>query len=307
VPGQSAPPGRPEKGPEKGPVKGPEKSAEGRALPDQVTMGLLAYLTAHAVDEDYAEVAARRSAAPVARSRRPIGTAGAVVLAIFAVLAVTAAVQTSQDSVSQERERRALIGQVKARKASVDADRRTVTRLRAETSRLESEQVRNSQASTGLLAQLNLLRLRSGTSVVRGPGVEITADDAKDAASDRERVLDIDLQKIVNALWRAGAEAISVNGQRLTVLSAIRHGGEAITVNFQRLSRPYRILAIGDRDALPFGFAESTSGQEWLDTQRQYGLRFDMHAVGSLRLPAAEVPTLRYAEPPETTQGKRSS
>ena len=289
--GPTAPPGRPDE----------------RALPDQVTMGLLAYLTAHAVDEDYAEVAARREVAPLARSRRPIGTAGAVVLAIFAVLAVTAAVQTSKDSVSQERERRALIDQVKARKASVDADRRTVTRLRTETSRLEAEQVRNSQASTGLLAQLNLLRLRSGTSPVRGPGVEIMADDAKDAASDRERVLDIDLQKVVNGLWRAGAEAISINGQRLTVLSAIRHGGEAITVNFQRLNRPYRILAIGDRDTLPARFADSTSGQEWLDTQRQYGLRFTMRTMTSLRLPAAEVPTLRYAAPPRTTQGKRSS
>jgi uncharacterized protein YlxW (UPF0749 family) len=270
-------------------------------------MGLLAYLTSHAVDEDYAEVAARRQTAPVARSRRQIGAAGAVVLAVFAVLAVTAAVQTSQNSVSPERERRALIEQVKARNASVDADRRTVAKLRAETSRLESEQVRNSQASTGLLAELNLLRMRSGTSAVRGPGVEITADDAKNAESDRERVLDIDLQKIVNGLWRAGAEAISINGQRLTVLSAIRHGGEAITVNFQRLTRPYRILAIGDRDTLPSRFADSTSGQEWLDTQRQYGLRFTMRTDASLRLPAAEVPTLRYAEPPKTTQGKRSS
>ncbi|MBW8750804.1 MAG: DUF881 domain-containing protein [Propionibacteriales bacterium] len=285
----------------------PSSPPDERALPDQVTMGLLAYLTAHAVDEDYAEVAARRQAAPLPRPRRPIGLAGALVLAIFAVLAVTAAVQTSQDSVSQERERRALIKQVKDRKTAVDADRRTIAKLRIETSRLEAEQVRNSQASTGLLAQLSLLRLRSGTSPVRGPGVEITVDDAKDAASERDRVLDIDLQKIVNGLWRAGAEAISINRERLTVLSAIRHGGQGITVNFQAVTPPYRILAIGDRNTLPSRFADSSSGLEWLDTQREVGLRFTMRAVGSLRLPAAEVPTLRYAEPPETTQGKRSS
>ena len=100
---------------------------DGRTLPDQVTMGLLPYLTAHAVDEDYAQVAARRQSGDAPnRSRRPIGVAGAVAIAVFAVLAVTAAAQTSQDSVSQERERRALIDQVKERKASVEAERRTV-------------------------------------------------------------------------------------------------------------------------------------------------------------------------------------
>src|SRR3954447_19622736 len=98
-------------------------------LPAQVTMGLLPYLTAHAVDEDYAEIAARRGGTATSEVRRPIGAAGAVAIAVFAVLAVTAAVQTSQDSVSQEHERQALIDQVKDSKAALDADRRTVTRL----------------------------------------------------------------------------------------------------------------------------------------------------------------------------------
>jgi uncharacterized protein YlxW (UPF0749 family) len=286
------------------PVAAPEE----RALPDQVTMGLLPYLTAHTVDEDYAQVAARKQAGVgPGRGRRPIGVAGAVALAVFAVLAVTAAAQTSQDSVSQERERRALVTQVKERKASVEADRRTVSKLRAETNRLEAELLRNSHDSGGVVAERNLLSLRSGTEAVHGPGVEIVVDDAQDAESDRNRVLDSDLQKLVNGLWHAGAEAISINGERLTNLSAIRHAGSAITVNFTSLSRPYRILAIGNRDTLPSRFADSTSGQAWLDLQREVGLRFTMRTQGSLRLPAADVPTLRYAETPETTLRKRSS
>ena len=279
----------------------------GRPLPDQVTMGLLPYLTAHAVDEDYAEVAARRETGTPPRSRRPVGVAGAVALAVFAVLAVTAAAQTSQDSASQERERRALIDQVKERKAAVEADRKTVAKLQAETDRLESELFRNTHDSGGVLAERSLLSLRSGTSAVHGPGVEIVADDAADAESDRNRVLDSDLQKLVNGLWRAGAEAISINGERLTNLSAIRHAGSAITVNFTSLSRPYRILAIGDPKTLPARFADTTSGQAWLDLQREVGLRFTMTKQSSLRLPAAEVPTLRYAEAPEAALGKRSS
>jgi uncharacterized protein YlxW (UPF0749 family) len=276
-------------------------------LPDQVTMGLLAYLTAHAVDEDYAVAAERRAAGSGAPVRRRIGVAGAIVLAVFAMLALTAAVQTSKDSVTQERERRALIDQVKARKASVAADRRTEASLRAQNDRLETELLHNTASSGGVAAQLTLLSLRSGTSAVRGPGVEIVADDAVDAQSDRNKVLDSDLQKLVNGLWRAGAEAISINGERLTNLSAIRHAGSAITVNFRSLNRPYRILAIGDRLTLPARFADTTSGQAWLDLQREVGLRFTMRTQKALRLPAADVPELRYARSAAAPEGKGSS
>jgi uncharacterized protein YlxW (UPF0749 family) len=285
----------------------PHARRDDHVLPDRVTMGLLPYLTAHAVDEDYAEVAAKRRVASVGSSRHPIGLAGAIALAVFAALAVTAALQTSHDSVSQERERRALVEQVKERKAALDDDRGRVDRLRTDTNRLESEQARNTHDSTSILAELNLLRLRAGTSAVRGPGLEILVDDAKNPETDRQRVLDTDLQKIVNGLWRAGAEAISINGQRLTALSAIRHGGQGITVNFRELARPYRILAVGDRLTMPSRFVDTTSGQTWLDVQRQMGLRFTIRTQASLRLPAANLPTFRFAEAPETRQEKRTS
>lgn len=258
-------------------------------------MGLLPYLNAHALDEDYAEAAVRRQQLGSARDRPRVGRMGAVVLAVFAVLTVTAAVQTSQGSVSEERDRRALIDQVKEQKAALAADRKLESRLSAETQTLQSQLLVASSSSSGLAAEVSLLELRTGTSPVRGPGVEVLVDDAPNAATDRSRVLDSDLQKVVNALWQAGAEAISVNGQRLTALSAIRHAGEAITVNYVSLSRPYRVLAIGDRNALPFRFASSASGQAWLDLQRQVGLRFSMRTMAQLRLPAASIPTLRYA------------
>lgn len=267
----------------------------GRRLPDQVTMGLLPYLTAHAVDEDYAQAAARRATPTGAAGRRRFGLGGALVLLVFAILAVTAAAQTSRNSGTEEKERQALIEQVKGRKASLEADRRTVARLQAETDRLEADLLRNTSSSSGVVAQLQLLALRSGTSAVRGPGVQIVVDDAVNAQSDRNKVLDVDLQKLVNGLWRAGAEAISINGERLTNLSAIRHAGTAITVNFTSLRRPYQVLAIGDPRTLPSRFADTTGGQAWLDLPREVGLRFSMRTQRSLRLPAAETPELRFA------------
>ena len=50
----------------------------------------------------------------------------------------------------------------------------------------------------------------------------------------------------MNGLWTAGAEAISINGQRLTVLTAIRNGGPVINVNSRPLAPPYTVQAIGD-------------------------------------------------------------
>lgn len=63
-------------------------------------------------------------------------------------------------------------------------------------------------------------------------------DDAANGLRDgRDRVLDMDLQILTDGLWQAGAEAISVNGHRLSALTAIRGAGEAITVDNRSLTR----------------------------------------------------------------------
>ena len=96
------------------------------------------------------------------------------------------------------------------------------------------------------------------------------------------------------ALWEAGAEAVAVNGERLTNLSTIRLAGGAITVNARSLRRPYVVTAIGNPNTLPARFAETSSGQAWLDLQREVGLQLKITPAASLTLPGAEV-SLRFA------------
>jgi uncharacterized protein YlxW (UPF0749 family) len=272
-PGEEAPPGR---------------------LPIQATMGLLDYLTTHAMDEDYAFVSERRQTREPSTPHRRIGVVGALVMALFAVLVVTAAVQTSRNSANDERERRELVGQVDRERSQLDGDRASLASLQREVRQLQSQQLRSDTSAQGILETIQLLGTRAGTIPVRGPGVRVVADDAPGADSARNEVLDSDLQKLVNGLWEAGAEAISLNGQRLTNLSTIRLAGSAITVNARSLRRPYVVSAIGNKDTLPARFAETSSGQAWLDLQRDVGLRLKITPVSSLRLPAAEV-SLRYA------------
>jgi uncharacterized protein YlxW (UPF0749 family) len=265
-------------------------------------MGLLDYLTTHAMDEDYAFVSEqqrdRETAAPTPAPRRRIGLAGALVMALFAVLVVTAAAQTSRNAVSDERDRRQLVDQVDQARAVLNAERRQLRALQAEVTLLQARQLRSDTSAQGILERITLLGMRAGTIPVRGPGVRVVADDAPGADSARNQVLDSDLQRLANGLWEAGAEAISLNGQRLTNLSTIRLAGGAITVNSRSLRRPYVVSAIGDKDTLPARFAETSSGQAWLDLQREVGLKLEITPVSSLRLPAAEA-SLRYANQTE--------
>jgi uncharacterized protein YlxW (UPF0749 family) len=257
-------------------------------------MGLLDYLTTHALDEDYAFVSERTSQTQRPAGRRRIGLVGALVMVVFAVLVMTAAAQTSRNAGTDEKERRELVSQVSEARSDLQDMRTRLATLQAESAALQTKQLRSDTSARALLDNISLLGVKAGTLAVRGPGVRVVADDAPGADSARNEVLDSDLQKLVNGLWEAGAEAIALNGQRLTNLSTIRLAGGAITVNARSLRRPYVVTAIGDKDTLPARFAETSSGQAWLDLQRQVGLRLTITPVSALRLPGTEV-SLRYA------------
>ncbi len=271
----------------------PSPGSEQR-LPPQATMGLLEYLGTHTLDEDYAFVSERRASGRTPEPKRRVGVTGAVVLAVFAALVATAAVQTSRNSVADERSRAELVDQVSAARSQLEDERDQVARLRAQTEALESRQLRGDASAQGLLQSLSQLGLMTGADAARGPGVRVEADNAPGATSARNQVLDSDLQRLVNGLWGAGAEAIAINGQRLTTLSTIRLAGGAITVNARSLRRPYVLTVIGNPDTLPARFAETSSGQAWLDLEREVGLRLKITPADDLRLPAADV-SLRYA------------
>lgn len=261
-------------------------------LPDSpAALGLLTYLTQHALDEDYATTAARRGDGE--RHRRPLWTILAV--AAFVVILITAATQTSKDAVSAEHERQDLVAQVRARQAALSRQQVRVEQLQQRVQNLRTGLSDSSRLSAGTRARLTRLSVLAGTVPVRGPGVRVVVDDAPNAQSDRNRVLDSDLQKLVNGLWAAGAEAIAINGQRVTNLTSIREAGSAITVNFVNLDRPYQVDAIGDPSALPGRFAQTSDGAAWLDLHQQVGLVFRLSTESSLRLPAAPLPDLRHA------------
>ncbi len=126
--------------------------------------------------------------------------------------------------------------------------------LRDEVARLRTQVASGEGSSMALRALENELRLAqtlAGLTEVHGPGVVVIIDDSKFPRQKNEDpnkfiLHDEDLLKVVNELSDAGAEAISVNGQRLTATSEIRCAGSVISINNTRTAPPVKILAIGD-------------------------------------------------------------
>lgn len=260
-------------------------------------MSLLVDLSASSLDPGYAEAAARRAAAgPGERSRSALALAVGVLAATL--LIVVAAVQAHVRAPAAARNRADLAATVAEQTRAVDALTEQVAGLRLSVARLRDAALAGSASGSALSARIRAEELASGAAAVSGPGVQVTLDDAPgQAGSRRNRVLDRDLQAVVNALWAAGAEAIAVNDQRLTAASAIRQAGDAILVNFTPVSAPYHLLAVGDPVALETSFASSRAAGQMRSFSQLYGLRFDYSRQSTLRLPAAAEETLRYARP----------
>jgi len=95
--------------------------------------------------------------------------------------------------------------------------------------------------------------LAAGFTAVTGPGVKITLNNVTAGTSADTSVYvirDEDLLKLVNELDAAGAEAVSINGQRIIATSEIRLAGSNIDVNLQPIAPPFVVLAIGNSDRL---------------------------------------------------------
>src|SRR4029078_9113011 len=102
--------------------------------------------------------------------------------------------------------------------------------------RLQQQSTGSSVALAELNRQLAAARLRTGLTAVHGPGVKIEIADSKRVVPPGENpasfiVLVDDLRDIVTALWASGAEAISINGERLVATSSIYGVGASVLVN----------------------------------------------------------------------------
>ncbi len=264
---------------------------------DRARTPLLELVTKESLDLDYEQVARGRGGpGPVDGPTPHRGTAVAV--AVFGLLVAVAAVQNSRNADVDEASRNALIDRIEVRRDAVSSLQDRVVVQRAENEGLVDRLVDLAAAVQSTEDRRADLALESGFVAVSGPGLRISVDDQPQGDLDG-LVRATDLRALVNGLWQAGAEAIAINGRRLTSLSAIVNSDIAIQVNKGPLSPPYVVQAVGSND-LDANFVETQSGVLFISLAERFGFVVERDTVSSLLLPAAppSLQRLRYAERP---------
>ncbi|WP_127572131.1 DUF881 domain-containing protein [Georgenia faecalis] len=264
-----------------------------------VSMTLLREVTERPLDPGYAEAAARkaRGEAPMQPVwRRVVVVVLAAVLGMGSVWAARE-LRAPQESTTQARTLLMTeIAERGERREAMLADNAATT---AQIQTLQQQGLEG--ADDSVVERLALLGVGAGTAAVSGPGVVVTLDDSAEAqeglpGSEQGYVLDRDLQVVTNELWSGGAEAVAINGHRLTTLSAIRSAGRAILADLAPLARPYVVEAIGDPTELQESLARSSAGAHLALLRDTYGITVDIRREDRLELPASPVRILRYAQ-----------
>jgi uncharacterized protein YlxW (UPF0749 family) len=265
------------------------------------------------LEPGYAEAARRRrEQGPPPSWSRLAGRGGRyLALALIGFLLAVAYQHAVAAAPETTRVRNDLLADIRERQAQTDALQHEAERLRIEVGRerdaalageSDAERLRGLEAGTGLA------RVTGDGVVVRVADGPAPVDPVTGRASTDNpgAVLDRDLQDLANALWRAGAEAIAINGHRLTGTATIRAAGGAILVGFRPVTSPYELSAIGPED-LQDAFEDSPTAKRFKRYVDTYRMQFSVRERADLLLPAAPNPPLRFARPPSPSPSGSSA
>lgn len=292
------------------PAGSPSSTGARPRRPDE-SMTLLTEMMHRPLDPSYAAEARRRAALGLPPARVGtwrVGVASALVGLLLVVSAQT--LRQPRDAVAAQKAD--LVSQITSQQKGADALQSQDATLRAQIAALQADALQG-EARADLTARLQAAQVSAGALAVTGPGVVLTIDDAPNAAGgaddgdprnqgdqDMGTVIARDLQLVVNGLWKAGAEAISVNGQRIGATSAIRFAGDAILVDYRPLARPYVVTAVGGED-LEKDFTATDGGIYVQGLADSYGVRYSHTRKDEVTCPASTLPRVRHAQLPGAT------
>ena len=169
--------------------------------------------------------------------------------------------------------------------------------LRSEVDKLSSQQ-------GGAVADTSAAAAAAGLTAVKGPAVSVTLTDAPanvkpiGVAEELLIVHQQDIQAVVNAMWQGGAEAMSIQGQRVTSRTGIKCVGNSVLLHGVPYAPPYVIVAIGNQKAIEQALESSTYLQAYRQYTDRYGLGYSQKRVTEATLDAySGAIELGYAKP----------
>jgi uncharacterized protein YlxW (UPF0749 family) len=185
----------------------------------------------------------------------------------------------------------ALVRSVQGLEATNAASRTKIATLRAQIDALEAQAAQRSAATQALQSQVADLRAHAGLTPLHGPGVEIDLANGvpgPDQGGQSSYLVDFqDIQDITNLLFAQGAEGISVNGRRITPLSAFSgSSGQVVIDQGPPISSPIKVLAVGDRNRMEAALNDPSAVPDIRAREVQFQLQLTFIGGPDMRLPA---------------------
>jgi len=201
-------------------------------------------------------------------------------------------------------ERAPLVETVVALQAQQEALKDRILDLRARVTSAEQGAAGSGALVSDLNDALRTARIAAGLVALEGPGLVLQLEDSQVPVPPGGSVADyrvgaLDLRRVVEELWLAGAEAVSVNGERVVPTTAFVDIGGTLLVNSAYLAPPYQVAAIGPADLYEVLVTAPRFVELVQARAEQYGIRISFAEPDRVTVPAyAGTVTLRYARPP---------
>lgn len=229
-------------------------------------------------------------------------TLGAALLALGFLVAAQAASENPRVRYTTQ-ERTPLLETAGELQTQQDALKARILQVRGQIQAVEGQGAGSADLVRGLNADLEQARIAAGLIPLTGTGIVLQLEDSQqpvppDGSESDYLVGSRDVREVVEQLWGAGAEAIAVNGERITTTTAIIDVGPSLLVNSAYQAPPYQITALGPPDL--YGRLSAAPGfVDFLRARAQaYGIRLSFAEPASVDVPAfVGTVTLRYSRP----------
>jgi uncharacterized protein YlxW (UPF0749 family) len=229
-------------------------------------------------------------------------TLGVALLALGFLIAAQAASEGPRVRYTTQ-ERTPLVETANELQAQQDGLKARILDLRSQIQGVENQGEGSADLVRQLNAELEQARIAAGLISLTGSGIVIQLEDSKapvpPGGSESDYLVGSrDIRLVVEELWASGAEAVSVNGERITPTSAIIDVGTSLLVNSAYLTPPYQVTALGPPDL----YDRLSASPGFVDFVRArgegYGIRVSLAEPDSVDIPAfVGTVTLRYSRP----------
>lgn len=210
---------------------------------------------------------------------------GITIYILISLLTAQMKTISRSEEVSQGKREKQLVEELTTLKEQYDDLKKEYEDKKSVLENYQNNAANNDTLISAMKEEITSLSLAAGVKDVYGEGIIITLNDGTSSTGveDVEDLIvhDSDILTVVNELKAAGAEAISVNGNRIIANSSIRCVGPVIQVNYQKVAAPFIIKAIGNAQYLESAM-NIKSGIA--DILKNYGVQVDIKRDSNIKI-----------------------